>query len=124
MIMSALMGLRNIEGAADAFVPNVGVIGPYVRLLPQMMRDSVFTLAPLTILFLLFDWRVFKTNKRTRDSILKGLLYTFIGLTLFLTGVNGGFMEVGRYMGERIAISPYLVVANNRFCTGDGRGLG
>lgn len=99
------MGLRNIEGAADAFVPNVGVIGPYVRLLPQMMRDSVFTLAPLTILFLLFDWRVFKTNKRTRDSILKGLLYTFIGLTLFLTGVNGGFMEVGRYMGERIAIS-------------------
>src|SRR5690606_30806068 len=84
---------------------NVGVIGPYVRLLPQMMRDSVFTLAPLTILFLLFDWRVFKTNKRTRDSILKGLLYTFIGLTLFLTGVNGGFMEVGRYMGERIAIS-------------------
>ena len=105
MIMSALMGLRNIEGAADAFVPNVGVIGPYVRLLPQMMRDSVFTLAPLTILFLLFDWRVFKTNKRTRDSILKGLLYTFIGLTLFLTGVNGGFMEVGRYMGERIAIS-------------------
>ena len=103
MIMSIVMGLRNIQEAADPFVPNVGILAPYVRLFPQMIRDSVFTLAPLTILFLIFDWKSFKLNKRTRGSILKGLLYTYIGLVLFLTGVNAGFMEVGRYMGEYIA---------------------
>ena len=30
-------------------------------------------------------------------------MYTFIGLTLFLVGVNAGFMEVGMVMGEGIA---------------------
>jgi hypothetical protein len=103
MMMSIAMGLRNIQGAADPFRPNVGILAPYVRLFPQMMKESILTLAPLTCLFLLFDWKVFKTGKRTRDSILKGLLYAYIGLVLFLTGVNAGFMEVGRYMGEHIA---------------------
>lgn len=103
MIMSIVMGLTNVQEAADPFVPNVGILAPYARQFPQMAKDSVFTLAPLTILFLLFDWKEFRLNRRTRHSILKGLLYTYIGLTLFLTGVNAGFMEVGRYMGERIA---------------------
>ena len=55
------------------------------------------------ILFLIFDKVRFKLNKRSKKSILKGLLYTFIGLTLFLVGVNAGFMEVGMVMGEGIA---------------------
>lgn len=103
MITSIAMGLRNIQGAAEPFEPNVGILAPYVRLLPQMLKESAFTLAPLTILFVLFDWKVFKTSMRTRAAIFKGLLYTYIGLTMFLTGVNAGFMEVGRYMGENIA---------------------
>ncbi|NLM04113.1 MAG: DUF1538 domain-containing protein, partial [Clostridiales bacterium] len=38
------------------------------------------------------------------------LFYTYIGLTLFLVGVNAGFMEIGRVMGEGIAnISPWML---------------
>lgn len=35
--------------------------------------------------------------------MLFGLLYTYIGLVLFLTGVNVGFMPVGSFLGESIA---------------------
>ena len=37
------------------------------------------------------------------NKIIKGLIYTYIGLTIFLVGVNAGFMEVGRIMGYGIA---------------------
>jgi len=34
---------------------------------------------------------------------MKGLLYTFLGFVLFLTGVNAGFMEAGRAIGYATA---------------------
>lgn len=36
-------------------------------------------------------------------KIIVGLVYTFIGLVLFLTGVNVGFMPAGNYLGQVIA---------------------
>ena len=39
--------------------------------------------------------------------ILVGMLYTLVGLTLFLTGVNVGFMPAGNYIGKQLAELPY-----------------
>lgn len=39
--------------------------------------------------------------------MLAGILYTFIGLLLFLTGVNVGFMPVGSYLGKELVALPY-----------------
>ena len=35
-----------------------------------------------------------------------GLVYTYLGLVLFLTGVNVGFMPAGNYLGQVIAAAP------------------
>ena len=35
------------------------------------------------------------------------MLYSYIGLTLFLTGVNVGFMPAGNYLGMQLASLPY-----------------
>ena len=40
-------------------------------------------------------------------KILIGLLYTYIGLALFLTGVNVGFLPAGTYLGRQIAALPF-----------------
>ena len=36
-------------------------------------------------------------------KVVIGILYTYVGLVLFLTGVNVGFMPAGNYLGETIA---------------------
>src|SRR5690606_16288098 len=59
---------------------------------------------------LIFNLFKFKLNRRNRNKILKGLLYTYIGLVLFLTGVNAGFMEVGRVMGYKIVSLEYSLI--------------
>lgn len=103
MIMSIVRNLSDIQGEVETFIPNNGILAPYLEIFPQILKESAFTLIPLIVLFLIFNRHRFKLHKRSKDAILKGLMYTFIGLSLFLIGVNAGFMEVGRVMGEGIA---------------------
>ena len=46
-------------------------------------------------------------RRRQVVKILVGMLYSYIGLTLFLTGVNVGFMPAGSYLGKQMASLPY-----------------
>ncbi|HHW31221.1 MAG TPA: DUF1538 domain-containing protein [Clostridiaceae bacterium] len=103
MIMSILAGATNIQGEAEIFTPHTGIIGPYLSEFPIIMKEILLTLSPVTLLFLIFNKFKFKLNTKNRNKILKGLLYSYIGLVLFLVGVNAGFMEVGRIVGAGIA---------------------
>lgn len=107
MIMSIVSGITNVQGEAQAFVPNVGIFAPYLNIFPELLKETIITLLPLLILFLIFDKTRFHLKPKNRKTILKGLIYTYIGLTLFLVGVNAGFMEVGRVVGEGVASSSH-----------------
>ncbi len=103
MLMSLVKGLRNVSGSLEAMVFNQGILSPYLKALPVFLKESVLTLLPLLILFMIFNrWR-FKLEERPKRLIYFGLLYCYIGLTLFLVGVNAGFMEVGFVIGEGLA---------------------
>ncbi|SDX38562.1 DUF1538 domain-containing protein [Tepidimicrobium xylanilyticum] len=103
MLMSVISGLTDIQGQAEAFVPHAGILYPYIEAFSELAKESIKTLLPITVIFLIFNANKFKLNRASRNRILKGLLYTYIGLVLFLVGVNAGFMEVGRVMGYGIA---------------------
>ena len=103
MILNILSGINNIQGEAEILVINIGILSPYLKIFPKLLLESIVTLLPLSILFLIFNYARFKLSKKRRNRIFKGLLYTYLGITLFLVGVNAGFMEVGRIMGHGIA---------------------
>jgi hypothetical protein len=63
----------------------------------------VLALFPLLIIFLLFNAFSFKLKKSEFYRIIKGLVYTLIGLVLFLVGVNAGFMDMGSAIGYKLA---------------------
>ncbi|EHQ87735.1 DUF1538 domain-containing protein [Desulfosporosinus youngiae] len=104
MIMSIISKTDKITGGIDsAKLESTSVIGPFVEKLPTMMFEVFFALLPLLILFLIFNKVSFKLLKKAFSKILKGLLYSYIGLVVFLTGVNAGFMEIGSVVGYRVA---------------------
>ncbi|KWZ94496.1 MAG: DUF1538 domain-containing protein [Anaerococcus sp.] len=62
------------------------------------LKSSTFAILPISLVLFVMDKLVFKIkNKKTLNL---GLLYTYLGLILFLTSVEGGFMELARIMGE------------------------
>lgn len=54
------------------------------------------------------NFLIFKIDKETLKEITIGLVYTYLGLIIFLTSVEGGFMELARVMGEGLRDSKLL----------------
>lgn len=80
--------------------------------LPHYAREVLFALAPIAGFFVVFQILFIKLRQRHLIKILIGLVYTFLGLTLFLTGVNVGFMPVGSYLGAQLVqlSNPWIIV--------------
>ena len=75
--------------------------------LPAYMEEMALSILPIVIFFGIFQLISRDITQRTLIKIGIGLLYTYIGLVLFLTGVNVGFMPAGNYLGQTIAGLPY-----------------
>ncbi len=75
--------------------------------IPEYLREVGIALAPIVGMFLLFQAFFLRLNKRQLLRILVGLLYAYLGLTLFMTGVNMGFLPVGSFLGAQIGAKPY-----------------
>lgn len=84
----------------------------FAQELPTYMKEIVIALLPIFLFFLIFQLLVLKLTKRKLIKILIGLVYTYIGLVLFLTGVNVGFMPAGNYLGQMLAglEAPWLLI--------------
>lgn len=74
----------------------------FIKALPQYFEEVAIALAPIIVFFFLFNAIYIKLHKRQLVSISIGLVFTYLGLVLFLTGVNVGFMPVGNYIGKMI----------------------
>ena len=92
--------------------------------LPHYAAEVFTALFPILAFFLLFQIFFLKMRKRQVVKILVGMLYSYIGLTLFLTGVNVGFMPAGSYLGKQMASLPYrwilvpvaMLIGSSRDC--------
>lgn len=111
MLMSIITGQKNIQGTAEIFTPTNGVLSPILRSLPATFLESIRALLPIATLFFIFNFKKFKLAKDEILLIIKGLLFTLLGLTLFLTAVNTGFMDMGRIIGMSLAqMSPWVLI--------------
>lgn len=75
--------------------------------IPHYMKEVAIALSPIVLFFGLFQIITLKLNRRKITKIVVGILYTYLGLVLFLTGVNLGFLPVGNYLGSKISSLPY-----------------
>lgn len=80
--------------------------------LPLYIREMLLSLLPIVVFFLVFQVLALHLMKRTLVKIAIGILYTYIGLVLFLTGANVGFLPTGNYLGQVLAglPNPFVLV--------------
>ena len=84
-----------------------GVFGAYGHELGTSFVEVLTVLIPVVLIFALFQ---LVKRQVPRGQLLRigiGLAYTLVGLTIFLTGVNLGFLPVGTYVGKHMAQSSY-----------------
>ncbi|MBQ9732674.1 MAG: DUF1538 domain-containing protein, partial [Clostridia bacterium] len=71
--------------------------------LPHYIKEIAVSLLPIVVFFGLFQVFSLRLGRKSLGKIVIGLVYTYIGLVLFLTGANVGFMPTGIYLGSILA---------------------
>ncbi|MCM1056363.1 MAG: DUF1538 domain-containing protein [Firmicutes bacterium] len=75
----------------------------FLKEMPLYAREVLTAFLPIVGVFLIFQLAFRRFHKHQMIRISVGMAYTYIGLVLFLTGANAGFMPAGRLIGAEIA---------------------
>ena len=109
-----ILGLIYDPGPTEQVSEAIPIIEDTVQLwnlfmhgLPHYLKEMALSLFPIIAFFTLFQLISRDITRNTLIKIIIGMIYTYIGLVLFLTGANVGFMPAGNYLGETIATLSY-----------------
>lgn len=75
--------------------------------LPEYFKEVIAAVWPILAVLAAFQLLTRRYHKQQLARMLIGFVYTFVGLVLFLTGVNVGFIPVGQSLGADLAASQY-----------------
>ena len=80
------------------------IFSPFGQAAGHVFREALTSIAPLFALFIISQILLLKMTKRQVIRIIIGFVYAFIGLAVFLTGVNGGFSQTGAALGQELGL--------------------
>lgn len=109
-----LLGLIYNPGENDYSLTSIPKINDSVELskmfgsaMPDYIKEIAIALLPIVIFFGLFQIFSLKLSGRVLGKLVIGLVYTYIGLVLFLLGANVGFIPFGNHLGQILASVDY-----------------
>lgn len=114
-----ILGMIYRPGESSYIPPAIPFVNDSVELwslfhhgFPTYIAEIAVALFPIILFFGLFQAFVLRLSKRTLSKMCVGLVYTYIGLVLFMTGVNVGFMPAGNYLGQMLGSSsnPWFLI--------------
>ncbi len=65
--------------------------------------EVAMAVLPILIIFLIYEAVFIKLSHKQLGRLFIGFLFTYVGLVLFLAGVEGAMSPVGKYIGESLA---------------------
>ncbi|HOV62758.1 MAG TPA: DUF1538 domain-containing protein [Spirochaetia bacterium] len=103
-----LMGIltRDATGSSatvmNSAAEGMSIAKAFINLIPETIVEVVQALGPLALIFIIFQITLLHMPPHQVAKMVTGLIYAFIGLVIFLVGVNGGFLPVGTSIGGLI----------------------
>ena len=94
--------VNNVVSIQPSAYSTTGVTESFAQIAGHVIKESLISIAPLFALFVIFQITLLKMTKRQVIRIVIGFIYAFIGLTIFLIGVNAGFSQAGATLGQKL----------------------
>ena len=84
----------------------------FLHAFPEYGKEVLVAFLPIVGVFVVFQLISKRFHKHSIAKISVGLIYTYVGLVLFLVGANIGFMPAGKLIGASVAASgqKYLLI--------------
>lgn len=112
IIATMILGLFADESALaeirfEAHRPAEGIITPFLEGSPSYITEVAIALLPVIVFVAIFNFARLKLSNRKLAKIGVGFISVFVGLVIFLVGVNIGFAPAGQIIGANIVNSGY-----------------
>ncbi len=106
LLLGAIYKTQPAQTSAEsvASITNTVALGrDYLHAIPHYLWEVTIALLPMVVFFLIFQFISLRLRKLPFLRVMMGILYTYLGLVLFLTGVNVGFSPVGYALGAALS---------------------
>ena len=92
---------ETVAKESSALISSAG-LSVFLELIPEVTKEVLFSLMPLVVMFVFFQIFLLKMPPVQIRKMIKGIIYCFLGLIIFLVGADGGFMPAGKLLGETL----------------------
>ena len=110
MVLGLTSG-KDLSYQVPDYTVSSDILGSFLHTLGHTAKEVALALGLIVAFFLVCQLLFLKLPFKRLLQIGIGVLFTYVGLVIFLTGVNVGFMPIGYKLGTSLAnLSPWLLI--------------
>ena len=110
MVLGMFSG-KDLTYQVPDYTVSSNIAGSFLTALGHTAKEVALALGLIVVFFLICQILLLKLPLKRLKQIAVGVIFTYIGLVIFLTGVNVGFMPIGYKLGESLAeLSPAVLI--------------
>ena len=103
VLVLGIFSSNDLTYAVPDYTVSSDILGSYLHSLVHTAKEVAIALGLIVIFFLICQALFLKLPKKRLQRIAVGVMMTYIGLVIFLSGVNVGFMPIGYKLGYSLA---------------------
>ena len=112
VLVLGIFARNDLTYTVPDYTVSADILGSYLHTAAHTCKEVAVALGMIVVFFLVCQVAFLKLPFKRLKRIAVGVIITYIGLVLFLTGVNVGFMPIGYKLGHSLALvdSRFLIV--------------
>lgn len=103
VLVLGIFSKNDLTYAVPDYTVSADVFGAFAHTALHTCKEVALALGLIVVFFLICQVLFLKLNRRQLMKIAVGVAFTYVGLVMFLTGVNVGFMPIGYKIGYEMA---------------------
>jgi len=103
VLVLGIFSTSEMQYKVDEYIVQSDILGAFLEAASHTAKEVIVALGMIVVCFIICQIIFLKLPKRHLLRIGLGVVFTYIGLVIFLTGVNVGFMPIGYKLGTAMA---------------------
>ena len=118
VLVLGIFSTSQMQYKVDDYIVSSDILGAFLETAGHTAKEVVIALGMIVVCFIICQIVFLKLPKRHLMRIGLGVIFTYVGLVIFLTGVNVGFMPIGYKLGTAMAAADSWVLVLFGLITG------
>ena len=111
VLLLGIFSSNDLSYQVPDYAVSEDILGAFLHTAGHTAKEVAIALGLIVVFFMACQLIFLKLSKKRLQRIAVGVLFTYAGLVIFLTGVNVGFMPIGYKLGTALAEgSPIFLV--------------